>query len=151
MCGFINKMFYNTDFLTDGEIRLLLEKTQEADPAKGWVTQYYFGILRSDDVKVGVCSLRAGHNENTYYIGNIAYGVYEPFRGHHYAGKACLLLLNLAKKLDMGYVIITCSPDNDPSRKTCEYAGGHLEAVFTLPSNLQWDDNKTKCRYRIEL
>ena len=54
MYGSIDVMFHDSDFLTDGELRLCLEKTEAADPAKGWVTQYHFEILRSDDVKVGV-------------------------------------------------------------------------------------------------
>lgn len=144
-------MFYSTDFLKSDEIRLVLEKTTEADPSKGWVLQYFFKILRSDGTAVGVCSLRAGHNETTHCVGNIGYGVYEEFRGNHYAGKACKLLLELAKKHDMGYVIITCSTDNLPSRKTCEYAGGQLEGIFELPQDIRWNSEAKKCRYRIPL
>ena len=36
-------------------------------------------------------------------------------RGHHYAGKACKLLFQLAQRHGMEYVIITCNPDNYPS------------------------------------
>ena len=66
----------------------------------------------NNGTKIGVCDLRIGHNENTYYGGNIGYGIDEEYRGHHYAGKACLLLFELARKHEWDYVIITCNPDN---------------------------------------
>ena len=88
-----------------------------------------FKICLPDGTQAGVCDLRIGHNEGVYYGGNIGYGVGEPHRGRHYAGKACLLLFQLAKKHGMDYLYITCNPENTASRKTCEYAGGVLEGV----------------------
>ena len=61
---------------------------------------------------MGKIDLRIGHNGNVYYGGNIGYSVDKKYRGHHYAGKACLLLFELAKKHHMDYLIITCVPDN---------------------------------------
>ena len=37
-------MFLNTDFLTDGEIKLQLEKTVDAIPEKEWLPAYHFAI-----------------------------------------------------------------------------------------------------------
>lgn len=79
---------------------------------------------------MGSCDLRIGHNENLYYGGNIGYRVEEAYRGNHYAGKACLLLFELARKHDLQYLIITCNPDNAASRKTCEYAGENFWKSF---------------------
>lgn len=128
-------MFIDTAFLRNDEINLVLEKTVDGDDEKGWVPAYHFAICNHDGIKMGVCDLRIGHNENLYYGGNIGYSVDEEYRGHHYAGKACLLLFELAKMHQLEYVIITCNPDNYASRKTCEYAGGELLEIVELPEN----------------
>lgn len=94
-----------------------------------------------------------GHNDKLYYGGNIGYSVDAEYRGHHYAGKACLLLFELAKKHNLKYVIITCNPNNYASRKTCQYAGGKLIEVVELPKNNDMRDKgeTEKCIFRFEL
>ena len=147
-------MFLDTSFLKTDEIQLRLERTAERDPVKNWVPTYYFSICDSQGHKMGDCDLRIGHNENTYYGGNIGYNVEPEFRGHHYASKACRLLFELAKKHGMDYLIITCNPDNWPSRKTCEYAGGTLAEIVGLPEDneMRVEDGETeKCIYRFKL
>lgn len=146
-------MFLNTSDLHDSEIILKLHKTADADPKRNWVPAYHFKICRkADDAEVGFCDLRIGHTEGTYYGGNIGYTVYEAFRGHHYAGKACLLLFELARRYEMTYLYITADPDNYASRKTCEYAGGVLEGIFDLPAHKEMylEGDKRKCVYRFE-
>lgn len=146
-------MFLDTAFLFDDEIRLQLEKTLPGD-GKDFVPAYHFLICDPEGHAMGRCDLRIGHNEKLYYGGNIGYRVEEPYRGHHYAGKACKLLFALAKKHDLGYVIITCNPDNWPSRKTCEYVGGVLMEIVELPedNDMRVQDGEThKCIYKITL
>lgn len=146
-------MFIDTEFLNNDEITLVLEKTVDGDVVKEWVPAYHFAICNNKGIKVGVCDLRIGHNDKLFYGGNIGYRVEEEHRGHHYAGKACLLLFELARKHDMEYLIITCNPDNYASRKTCEYAGGELLEVVELPEdNDMRDDGETeKCIFRFQL
>ena len=147
-------MFLDTEFLKNEEIRLVLEKTVEADPAKDWLPAYHFAICDLNGVKMGVCDLRVGHNDSVYYGGNIGYRVEESHRGRRYAGKACLLLFELARRHGMEYLIITCNPDNWPSRKTCEYAGGELVEIVELPEDngMRVEDGEThKCIYRFDL
>lgn len=146
-------MFFDTTFLKNDEIQLLLEKTVNGDEEKGWVPAYHFAICNLEGVKMGSCDLRIGHNDKLYYGGNIGYRVEEPYRGHHYAGKACLLLFELAKKHELEYLIITCDPDNVPSRKTCEYAGGELLKIVELPEDNDMRERgmTEKCIYRFEL
>ena len=98
----------------------------DADPAKSWLPAYHFAICDWNGVKMGGCDQRVGHNRNTYYGGNIGYHIAEPYRGRHYAGKACLLLFELARRHGLEYLVITCNPDNLPSRRTCEWLGGEL-------------------------
>jgi len=146
--------FFDTSDLKTDEVFLMLDKTTDADPAKKWVPSYYFKICRTvDGAEVGVCDLRVGHNEKLYYGGNIGYAVHEQFRGNYYAGKACLLLFELARKHDMEYLYITCNPDNYPSRKTCEFAGGVLEAIVDVPidNDMYLRGEKQKCVFRFDL
>ena len=127
--------FLDTAFLKNDEIVLRLVKTSEGDETRNWLPAYYFDICDPAGEKLGVCSLRVGHNENVYYGGNIGYQIEPEHRGRHYAGKACLLLLELARRHELGWLIITCSPENWPSRKTCEWAGGTLVEIAELPEN----------------
>jgi len=146
-------MFLDTTFLKNDEIKLVLEKAVEGDTEKGWVPAYHFAICNHNGTKMGVCDLRIGHNEKLYFGGNIGHSVDEEYRGHHYAGKACLLLFELAKKHNLEYVIITCNPDNYASRKTCEYAKGELLEIVELPQDSDMRDRgeTEKCIYRFEL
>src|SRR5690606_15380417 len=99
------------------EIYLELDRTADEIKEKGYVPAYYFKIKRCEnDTEIGQCDLRIGHNDNTKYGGNIGYEIYEPFRGNHYAAKACKLLFKLARKHHMKELIITCSPENIASR-----------------------------------
>ena len=128
-------VFLPTDDLQDGEIMLRLHETKPAVPEKGYVPAYTFDICLISGEKVGACDLRVGHTQGLYYGGNIGYAVDAPHRGHHYAAKACKLLFKLAQKHGMGYVYITCNPDNVASAKTCEYAGASYEGTVDLPED----------------
>lgn len=146
-------MFLNTDFLKNEEIHLILEKTVDGDEERNWVPAYHFFICDPDGIRMGLCDLRIGYNENLYYGGHIGYRVFEDYRGNHYAGKACLLLFQLARKHDMEYLYITCNPDNYASRKTCEYAGGTLLEIAELPegNDMRVGGEFEKCIYKFNL
>ena len=128
-------MFFDTDFLKDDEIWLRLDKVSEGNPVRNWVPAYYFTIMSHAGEEMGTCDLRIGHNDLTYYGGNIGYRVHEAYRGHQYAGKACRLLFELAKKHGLEYLIITCNPDNIASYKTCEWVGCSFVEIAELPEN----------------
>lgn len=147
-------MFFDTDFLKSDELWLRLDKTVEGDPARDWVPAYHFSICDLQGNRMGTCDLRIGWNQKLYYGGHIGYRIEEEFRGRHYAGKACLLLFELAKRHGMGRLIITCNPDNLPSRRTCEYAGGELLEIAELPedNDMRIEDGETeKCIYQFVL
>ena len=138
----------------DGEIQLVLTGKSEADPAKGWLPAWYFAICAPDGTRMGACVLRVGRNENTYYGGSIGYTVEPPYRGRHYAGKACRLLFGLARRQGMEELVITCNPDNRASRRTCEWLGGELVEIAELPedNDMRLEDGEThKCIYRFDL
>lgn len=146
-------MFFDTSFLKNDEISLIRERTADANEKSGWVPAYYFAVYDREGNKVGECDLRIGHNDNTYYGGNIGYTVFPPYRGKHYAAKACKLLFELARMHGMEYLYISCDPDNVASRKTCEYAGGEFVETAILPEENEMRKNGeiAKCIFRFVL
>ena len=156
-CGYMERplefCFFDTEFLTDGEILLMLDKTVPGSPAEKWLPSYHFTICDRAGHRAGQCDLRIGYSEGVYYGGNIGYRVEEPYRGNHYAGKACRLLFHLARRHGMDYLVITCNPDNYPSRKTCEYAGGILREIADLPedNDMRRDGETRKCIYEFAI
>ena len=147
-------VFLDTDFLESNEIKLLLEKTTEADPVKNYVPAYHFLICDRQGTVMGHCALRIGYNDSLYYVGHIGYSIYEEYRGNHYAAKACKLLFLLAKKHGMSYLYITCNPDNLPSRRIYEYLQGEFLGVADLPEDNDMRINKGKtqmCIFKFNL
>lgn len=140
--------------LIDGDLELVLVKKNPANEEKQFVPEYKFEMRNTHTgERMGYIDLRIGDSENTIYGGHIGYGVDEPFRGNKYAARGCKLLFPLAEKHGMNSLLITCNPDNYPSRRTCELAGGKLVEVVDLP---EWNDmyqrgERQKCRYRFEL
>lgn len=146
-------MFLDTSFLKTDEIFLRLDKTGEGNPSRNWVPAYYFTIMHHSGEELGSCDLRIGHNELTYYGGNIGYSVHEAHRGHHYAAKACRLLFELARRHGLDHLIITCNPDNIASYKTCEAVGCRLLEIAELPegNDMRALGETHKRIYRIDL
>lgn len=147
-------MFLDTNFLKTAEISLRQIELDPDDPQRKWDPAFHFDILDHTGRPVGGCNLRLGHSDALYYAGNIGYKIDEPYRGRHYAGKACQLLFALARRQGMEYLIITCTPDNQASRKTCEWLGGELLEIAELPedSDMRVEDGETrKCIYRFPL
>lgn len=127
--------FKDFDYLTDGEIDLRIEEKTPADEEKGFVPEYDYRItLHNSNENIGAIDIRIGHNENTYYGGNIGYSIEATYRGNNYASKACKIIKDVAIAHGMNRLIISCSPDNYPSRKTCEKAGFKLKEIADLPS-----------------
>lgn len=146
-------MFYDTNDLRTDELFLELEKTTQAQPEKQFVPAYHFYICLPDGTRIGKCALRIGHNEKLYIGGNIGYEIDEPYRGNRYAAKACELLFRQARKHELGYLIITCVPENIASARTCELAGGaYIETADIPESNEMYAVGKRRVRiYRFEI
>ena len=84
-----------------------------------------------------------------YYFGHIGYHVDLPYRGRHYARRACALLRPVIEAAGKSSVVITTDPDNLPSRRTCEGLGCTLERVVQVPESIRgrWIISEVKCRY----
>lgn len=147
--------FHNPGRLVDGELELVLLDKYPGDPVLKWVPTYRFKMTllgRSD--LVGRIDLRMGDTEHiVMYAGHIGYGVEEAYRGHHYAARACRLLMRLARSHHMKELWITCNPDNIASRRTCELAGAKFVEIVDLPkdTDMYQRGERQKCRYRLEL
>jgi predicted acetyltransferase len=139
--------------LVDGELELYVVERSLADPERNWVPAYRFE-MRVAGQHVGTISLRVGSTDYLeLYAGHIGYGVDPPYRGHHYAARACKLVFELARRHGMTTIWITCNPENVASRRTCELVGGELVAIVDLPtdSDMYKEGERQKCRYRVRL
>jgi tagatose 1,6-diphosphate aldolase len=140
---------WKADF-SDGVIDLIPLNLYPPEPEMGFGTNYDYMIVEHGQRKeAGRISLRLGESDCVYYFGHIGYHVDPPFRGHHYARRACELLRPLILIHGKESVVITCDPDNIPSRRTIEGLGCELERIVDVPLSMQrrWEISAVKCRY----
>ena len=140
--------------LQDDEIKLTLAKIlPKGHPDMGDMPILFFNIRLLDGTRIGQCDLRVGDSRHTEVLGHIGYGIYEAYRGHHYAAKACRLLMKYAKKAHMPHVDITCNTDNQASIRTCELLNAQLLGTVEVPpDNIDYQNgSRIKYRYRIIL
>ena len=130
-------MFFTDIDLHDDEIKLVLRETKEAIPERKHVPVYSFDIALPDGTAVGTCSLKIWHTPVIWFAGNIGYEVYEPYRGHHYAAKACRLLYPLAVRHNLDYLIITCNVGNAASERSIQLAGGMFISEEDVPQDYE--------------
>jgi tagatose 1,6-diphosphate aldolase len=142
---------YNYDLIQGQEIDIKLLRKSSGDKEKGRSPEYKFQIqLHGQEQSIGHINLRLGQNEKVVkYIGHIGYGVDKAYRGNKYSVKACLLIKEVLKDHGIEEVIITCNPDNYPSRNTCEAIGAQLIEIVDVPKSLDIysEEEARKCRY----
>ena len=147
--------FLDPGRLVDDDLELVLHEQYPGDPAIGYVPAYRFRMCRTGHAdEIGQIELRVGSTHHiVMYGGHIAYGVNPDHRGHHYAARACRLLLPLARSHGLHTLWITCNPDNYASRRTCECAGATLVEIVDLPedTDMYQEGERQKCRYRLDL
>ena len=99
--------------------------------------------------EIGQISYRDGEGRNVYYFGHIGYHIDPPYRGNHYAGRACLLLRQEIRMSGKSTVSITCDPENEASRKTCIRLGCLWEGITDVPEDIRmkYEISPIKCRY----
>lgn len=141
--------------LVDGDLELVLTARDPGDPARDWAPTYKFRMVHTATGEdMGRIDLRIGNPHHlVMYGGHIGYGVDPEHRGHHYAARACRLLLPLARSHGLKNLWITCNPDNWASRRTCELAGAQFVEIVDLPedSDMYARGERQKCRYRLDL
>ena len=146
-------IFFDTSDLYDGVIRLECYRRAAADEKKGYLPAYHFHILLENGEKAGFCELRVGQNMNSFYGGNIGYGIFPEYRSKGYATRAVRLLCDLAKKHSMPYALITTKPENLASRRVIEKSGGIFLDERDIPFDLpMYGAERTRCvRYKCHL
>ncbi len=135
-----------TDFVID----LIPMHFTPPDPSMGFGREQIWRItLHNSRKEIGQISYRDGESRCIYYFGHIGYHIDPPYRGHHYARRACLLLRDEIMKSGKVSAVITCDPDNEPSRKTCEGLGCRWEGITAVPEDIRkkYEISSEKCRY----
>ena len=105
--------------------------------------------LHNEKEEIGRISYRDGESRCVYYYGHIGYHIDPPYRGKHYAYRACRLIEREIRLSGKTSVIITCDPDNVPSRKTCVRLGCLFERIADVPEDIfqKYEISRQKCRY----
>ena len=135
---------------TDGVIDLIPVRCYPPDRELGFGLCYDYIIApHGKRREAGRIALQLGESPGVYYFGHIGYHVDPPYRGNHYALRACRLLRGLMQLHGKESVVITTDPDNWPSRRTCEGLGCELERIVDVPVQMQrrWEISAVKCRY----
>lgn len=142
-------------------IFLLLSAAEGPSESMGTTASYRFDILQRRLLHarpVGFIELRIGKPvedppNNLYYYGHIGYLIEPPYRGHHYAQHACRAVLPFAAACGLESVLLTCNPDNIPSRRTIRALGAELLGTVPLPKGhpLYALGDREKQVYRLEL
>lgn len=136
--------------LRDGDLQLDFVKCAQ-HPFHQVPTLYF--RMRSIDSKeeLGTINLRIGSTPHLErYAGHIGYAVHEAHRGHRFAARSVILLLPLARQLGINPVWVTCDPENLPSRRTLEIAGGQFVEIVDVPEDCgirKYGGKLRKCRY----
>jgi ribosomal-protein-alanine N-acetyltransferase len=134
--------FIEVPELTDGVIYLVCTQKRPAIPEKKYVPAYDFAICKGGE-KVGEINLRIGYSgfgpdeSSLYYGGQIGYNIDEQCRGNGYAGRACRLLLPVAKAHHMTKLLITNHIQNKASKRVCEKLGLRFLRTVRIP---EWHD-----------
>ena len=99
--------------------------------------------------EIGQIAYRSGESRAIYYFGHIGYHIDPPWRGRHFAAKACALIADEIRRSGKSSVVITCDPDNAASRKTCESLGCLWESEVTVEGQIRekFDISARKERY----
>ena len=113
-----------------------------------WVRTTQFLYIRASDSKmVGTIQVRHTLNQMlAAYGGHIGYSVRPSERRKGYAARMLGEVLPFCRQLGLARVLITCTPDNEASRRTILANGGVYEATV-----FQAERNRKLERYWIDL
>ena len=135
---------------TDGIIDLIPVHVFPSESVLGFGHEQTWKIVpHLEHREMGRISFRSGEGTYIYYYGHIGYHIDPPYRGNHYAWRACRLIAPEVRLSGKSSVVITCDPDNIPSRKTCIKLGGVYEGTVHVPEEIRekYDIGPAKCRY----
>ena len=147
--------FRDPGVLRADDFHLVLAETTPPEPERGIVPAYAFHVkVAGNDAPVGQINLRVGMTAHLeLYGGNLGYRIDAPYRGRRLAERAVRLVLPIARSHGMTELWIGCSPDNLPSRRTCERLGAELVEIIDVPpgNDLYQKGLRKNCRYLLRL
>lgn|SRR5574344_96955 len=113
---------------------------------------YYYNIFDKDNNYVGNCGIRLSKDPYNFYLGNIEYEIFSPFRGNRYGEKASRLLLLVAQNYHINNICITANSKNFASIKTITSLGGKFIEVVRVPkgTRLYKNGNRLVARYDVD-
>ena len=132
------------------DIDLIPMRVSPPDRELGFGTEQVWRIvLHGEKKEIGQISFRDGESLGVYYFGHIGYHIDRPYRGNHYAFHACEMIQPAIRMSGKSSLVITCDPENAPSRKTCEKLGCELERIVDVPADFRerFEISAVKCRY----
>ena len=128
--------FIEVPELSDGVIHLVCTEKVPGDDVRKRIPEYKFTICKGSE-KIGCIRLRIGYIDILYFSGQVGYDIDERYRGNGYAGRACQLLIPVAKAHGMEKLLITNDQTNNASKRVCEKLGAIFIRTARLP---QWHD-----------
>jgi RimJ/RimL family protein N-acetyltransferase len=137
------------DDLSFDRVRVKFIGVMAGDTPRGLVPYYHFRILTGGDTEAGHINFRVGDTEHVrLYAGHIGFVISEAFRGRRLAYQACRAIAPFVRSIQRA-VIITCDPDNYPSRRTIERLGARfIDEVAVPPHDPQYQrGTRSKRRY----
>ena len=130
--------FLSFGCLSDGIVEVEAERKIRGYPSLGMLPSIECSMLEAQTRRTaGHLRLTLGYNESLFYYGHIGYSVYPFYRGNAFALRACKLIRPVALAYRHKHLLITCNPDNYPSKRTCENLGAHLLGEVEVPA---WHD-----------
>ena len=135
---------------SDGVIDLIPIHIGAPNRELGFGHEQIWKITRHNEhQEIGQISYRDGESRCVYYYGHIGYHIDPPYRGQHFAYRACKLIEHEIRLSGKTSVVITCDPDNEPSRRTCTRLGCLFERITDVPEDiyLKFEISREKCRY----
>ena len=100
-------------------------------------TLLYDICLKVSGIKVGMCDVRLGYNEELYYIGNIGFSIKEEHRGNGFAVEAVDLIKKIFRMNNMNRIYIVNNPDNHACIRVCEKLGAKFIKLVDIPKHLR--------------
>ena len=141
---------HNRPEYSDGVIDLIPVHIGAPNRELGFGHEQVWKITLHDErQEIGQISYRDGESRCVYYYGHIGYHIDPPFRGQHFAYRACRLIEHEIRLSGKTSVVITCEPDNEPSRRTCTRLGCLFERTTDVPEDIyqKFEISRKKCRY----
>lgn len=143
-------IFFKRPAFTDGVIDLIPVHLGYPDDDLKFGDVYDYSIVPHGRRKeAGQISVRLGEGEGIYYYGHIGYHIDPPWRGQHWAQRACRLIRPLLEGAGKASVVITTDPDNIASQRTILGLGAVEERTVDVPASFRrrYEINDVKIRY----